>query len=212
MVHNSKGYWRLLKALYHVLPSYLIHSSFIFHVFLFLLLSWLIFYGHSLAHYCLYCMKGTFVFLFLFQSWLIFYSHSLARCILLYEVLLLHLQSFINIIGSSLLYYNISQSAENHEKNDNVNQCQCPTSIVADDVLNSQCNVNEKFYRRNPSGTFRDVDWYHLDDPKKVPGQVLLWRAFSTVYISFVNGELLSQWLLSPLNDAWFPGLQLYKK
>ena len=28
----------------------------------------------------------------------------------------------------------------------------------------------EKFYRRNPSGTFRDVHWYHLDNPKKVPG------------------------------------------
>ena len=27
----------------------------------------------------------------------------------------------------------------------------------------------EKFYRRNPSGTFRDVHWYHLGDPKKVP-------------------------------------------
>ena len=28
----------------------------------------------------------------------------------------------------------------------------------------------EKFYRRNPSGTFRDVHWYHSGDPKKVPG------------------------------------------
>ena len=28
----------------------------------------------------------------------------------------------------------------------------------------------EKFYRRNPSGTFRDVHWYHLGDPKEVPG------------------------------------------
>ena len=28
----------------------------------------------------------------------------------------------------------------------------------------------EKFYRRNLSGTFRDVHWYHLGDPKKVPG------------------------------------------
>ena len=28
----------------------------------------------------------------------------------------------------------------------------------------------EKFYRRNPSETFRDVHWYHLDGPKKVPG------------------------------------------
>merc|ERR1739837_56413 len=28
----------------------------------------------------------------------------------------------------------------------------------------------EKFYRRNPSGTFRDTHWYHLDNPKKVPG------------------------------------------
>ena len=28
----------------------------------------------------------------------------------------------------------------------------------------------EKFYRRNPSGTFGDVHWYHLGDPKKVPG------------------------------------------
>ena len=28
----------------------------------------------------------------------------------------------------------------------------------------------EQFYRRNPSGTFRDVHWYHLGDPKKVPG------------------------------------------
>ena len=28
----------------------------------------------------------------------------------------------------------------------------------------------EKFYRRNPSGTFRDVHWYLLGDPKKVPG------------------------------------------
>ena len=28
----------------------------------------------------------------------------------------------------------------------------------------------ENFYRRNPSGTFRDVHWYHLGNPKKVPG------------------------------------------
>ena len=28
----------------------------------------------------------------------------------------------------------------------------------------------EIFFRRNPSGTFRDVHWYHLDGPKKVPG------------------------------------------
>ena len=28
----------------------------------------------------------------------------------------------------------------------------------------------KKFYRRNPSGTLRDVHWYHLGDPKKVPG------------------------------------------
>ena len=28
----------------------------------------------------------------------------------------------------------------------------------------------EKFYRRNPSGTFRVVLWYHLGDPKMVPG------------------------------------------
>ena len=28
----------------------------------------------------------------------------------------------------------------------------------------------EKFYRRNHLGTFWDVHWYHLGDPKKVPG------------------------------------------
>ena len=28
----------------------------------------------------------------------------------------------------------------------------------------------KKFYRRNLSGTLRDVHWYHLGDPKKVPG------------------------------------------
>ena len=28
----------------------------------------------------------------------------------------------------------------------------------------------KKFYCRNPSGTLRDVHWYHLGDPKKVPG------------------------------------------
>ena len=28
----------------------------------------------------------------------------------------------------------------------------------------------EKFYRRNPTGTFWDVHWYHLGDLKKVPG------------------------------------------
>ena len=28
----------------------------------------------------------------------------------------------------------------------------------------------EIFFRRNHSGTFRDVHWYHLDGPKKVPG------------------------------------------
>ena len=28
----------------------------------------------------------------------------------------------------------------------------------------------EKFYHRNPSETFRDTHWYHLDNPKKVPG------------------------------------------
>ena len=28
----------------------------------------------------------------------------------------------------------------------------------------------EKFYCRNPSGTFRNVHWYHLGNPKKVQG------------------------------------------
>ena len=28
----------------------------------------------------------------------------------------------------------------------------------------------KKFYRRNPSGTFRNVHWYHLGNSKKVPG------------------------------------------
>ena len=28
----------------------------------------------------------------------------------------------------------------------------------------------KKFYRRYLSGTLRDVHWYHLGDPKKVPG------------------------------------------
>ena len=28
----------------------------------------------------------------------------------------------------------------------------------------------EIFFRRNPSGTFRDVHWYHLGDLTKVPG------------------------------------------
>ena len=28
----------------------------------------------------------------------------------------------------------------------------------------------ENFFRRNPSGTCRDVHWYHLGDLKKVPG------------------------------------------
>ena len=43
-------------------------------------------------------------------------------------------------------------------------------------IINSYVGTNlvlgppEKFYCRNPSGTFRDVHWYHLGDPKKVPG------------------------------------------
>ena len=28
----------------------------------------------------------------------------------------------------------------------------------------------KNFFRRNPSGTLRDVHWDHLGDPKKVPG------------------------------------------
>merc|ERR1711884_138617 len=54
----------------------------------------------------------------------------------------------------------------------------------------------EKFYRRNPSGTFRDVYWYHLDDPKKVPG------APSQGFLTFLgfdkNSTKKENWLSYP--------------
>merc|ERR1712214_185858 len=54
----------------------------------------------------------------------------------------------------------------------------------------------EKFYRRNPSGTFRDVHWYHLGDPKKVPG------APSKGFLSFLgfdkNITKIEIWLSYP--------------
>jgi hypothetical protein len=54
----------------------------------------------------------------------------------------------------------------------------------------------EKFYRRNPSGTFRDVHWYHLGDPKKVPG------APSQGFLTFLgfakNSTKIEIWLSYP--------------
>ena len=49
----------------------------------------------------------------------------------------------------------------------------CPDNIMNFRVIegtNLLLGPPEKFYRRNPSGTFRDVHWYHSGDPKKVPG------------------------------------------
>ena len=50
-------------------------------------------------------------------------------------------------------------------------------NIVSDEIFmqrimgtNLVLGPPKKFYRRNPSGTLRDVHWYHLGDPKKVPG------------------------------------------
>ena len=73
----------------------------------------------------------------------------------------------------------------------------------------------EKFYRRNPSGTFRDVHWYHLGDPKKVPGapsqgfltfldfdknitQIEIWLSYPHFWadfqVSYHFGKLLTAW------------------
>ena len=70
------------------------------------------------------------------------------------------------------------------------------------DVMNSIRGTNlvlgppEKFYRRNPSGTFRDVHWYHLGDPKKVPG------APSQGFLTFLgfdkNSTKIENWLSYP--------------
>ena len=60
----------------------------------------------------------------------------------------------------------------------------------------------EKFYRRNPSGTFRDVHWYHLGDPKKVPG------APSQGFLTFLgfdkNSTKIEIWLSYPHFSADF--------
>ena len=54
----------------------------------------------------------------------------------------------------------------------------------------------EKFYRRNPSGTFRYVHWYHLGDPKKVPGAPS--QGFLT-FLGFVkNSTKIEIWLSYP--------------
>ena len=54
----------------------------------------------------------------------------------------------------------------------------------------------EKFYRRNPSGAFWDVHWYHLGDPKKVPG------APSQGFLTFLgfdkNSTKIENWLSYP--------------
>ena len=49
------------------------------------------------------------------------------------------------------------------------NDSKCVTAAPAQGT-NLVLGPPEKFYRRNPSGTFRDVHWYHLVDPKMVPG------------------------------------------
>ena len=60
----------------------------------------------------------------------------------------------------------------------------------------------EKFYCRNPSGTFRDVHWYHLDGPKKVPG------APSQGFLIFLgfhkNVTKIENWLSHPHFLAYF--------
>merc|ERR1711949_136059 len=60
----------------------------------------------------------------------------------------------------------------------------------------------EKFYLRNPSGTFRDVQWYHLGDPKKVPG------APSKGFLTFLgfdkNITKIENWLPYPHFSADF--------
>merc|ERR1712235_175400 len=73
----------------------------------------------------------------------------------------------------------------------------------------------ENFYRRNPSGTFRDVHWYHLGNPKKVPGapsqgfliflgfdknitKIDIWLSYPHFWayfqVSYHFGKLLTAW------------------
>ena len=55
-----------------------------------------------------------------------------------------------------------------------VRYLQCFTNHTSTKLLHKGTNLvlgpSEKFYRRNPSWTFRNVHWYHLGDPKKVQG------------------------------------------
>ena len=54
----------------------------------------------------------------------------------------------------------------------------------------------EKFYRRNPSGTFRYVHWYHLGDPKKVPGAPS--QGFLNFLVFVKNVTKSKNWLSRP--------------
>ena len=75
---------------------------------------------------------------------------------------------------------------------------------VSDDLVGTNLVLGppEKFYRRNPSGTFRDVHWYHLGDPKKVPG------APSQGFLTFLgfdkNSTKIEIWLSYPHFSADF--------
>ena len=85
-----------------------------------------------------------------------------------------------------------SYSRQHQMKTHHCQQQQCPATMGTNLVLGPP----EKFYRRNPSGTFRDVHWYHLGDPKKVPG------APSQGFLTFLgfdkNSTKIEIWLSYP--------------
>merc|ERR1711884_950398 len=54
----------------------------------------------------------------------------------------------------------------------------------------------ENFFRWNPSGTFRNIPWYHLKNPKKVPGA--RGQGFLKFLVFVKNSTKLKNWLSRP--------------
>ena len=54
----------------------------------------------------------------------------------------------------------------------------------------------EKFFRWNPSGTFRNIPWHHWNNPKKVPGAPS--QGFLKFLVFVENVTKFKNWLSRP--------------
>ena len=61
---------------------------------------------------------------------------------------------------------------------------------------NKVSGQHEKFFRWNPSGTFRNIPWHHWNNPKKVPGAPS--QGFLKFLVFVKNVTKFKNWLSRP--------------